>query len=90
MMKREFQKGDKAHLSVGYNTKIFSDGKYKVLRLKLEDEVEIFNSYRTDAKKTSGYMYVTNKGEIPQEKLFSKAQWEKYSGLKARLESAQK
>lgn len=90
MVKQEFKIGDTAHMSANYFTKIESDGTFKRVRLQMDEEVKILGIIRTDPNKTSGFMYLTNKGEIPQEKLFSKALWKKYSDLQTKLNSKNK
>lgn len=89
MAKQEFKIGDTAHISTNYFTKIEVNGTFKKIKLKMEDEVKILGVIRTHPTKTSGYMYVTDKGEVPQEKLFPKNLWEKYSYQKEMLEKAE-
>lgn len=85
MAKQEFKIGDMAHISTNYITKVEVDDSFKKIKLKIEDEVKILGVIRTDPHKTSGYMYLTDKCEIPQEKLFDKRLWAKYSMLQAKL-----
>lgn len=77
-MKPEFKVGDIAHLSVNYTA---GQGMW----LKCDDAVTILKVYKADEKHAGGYVYATDCGEIPQNKLYSKALWEKYTNLKKQL-----